>query len=89
MHLFRLPASDETVIDRWVAEAEGRSLIDEMFEQRTISGSPETVIRKIRAYADVADISLLNCVFHGGDMPAEVARHSMRLFAQEVMPHFR
>jgi alkanesulfonate monooxygenase SsuD/methylene tetrahydromethanopterin reductase-like flavin-dependent oxidoreductase (luciferase family) len=68
---------------------EGEPTVDEMFDLRTISGSPETVIKKIEAYRAVAPMSLLNCVFHGGDMPAEVARHSMRLFAQEVMPHFR
>lgn len=68
---------------------EGEPSLDEMFEQRTISGSPATVIKKLQAYCEVASISLLNCVFHGGDMPAEAARHSMRLFAEEVMPHFR
>lgn len=68
---------------------EGEPSLDEMFEQRTISGSPGTVIKKLERYREVASISLLNCVFHGGDMPAEAARRSMRLFAQEVMPHFR
>ena len=68
---------------------EGEPTLEEMFEYRTISGSPETVIKKLNLYREVAPMTLLNCVFHGGDMPAEVARHSMRLFAQEVMPHFR
>ncbi len=68
---------------------EGEPDVNEMFESRTLSGSPETVARKLQAYCDVADISLLNLTFHGGDMPAEVARRSMRLFAQEVMPKFR
>ncbi|MEI7926367.1 MAG: LLM class flavin-dependent oxidoreductase, partial [Chloroflexota bacterium] len=68
---------------------EGEPTLDEMFEYRTLSGSPETVVRKLKEYQAVAPMSLLNCVFHGGDMPADVARHSMRLFAQEVMPHFQ
>ena len=68
---------------------EGEPTLDEMFEFRTLSGSPETVVKKLEAYRAVAPMSLLNCVFHGGDMPVDVARHSMRLFAQEVMPKFR
>ena len=68
---------------------EGEPDLNEMFESRTLSGSPETVIKKLQAYCDVAPMSLLNGVFHAGDMPAEVTRRSMRLFAEEVMPRFR
>ena len=68
---------------------EGEPTIDEMFESRTISGSPDTVARKLQRYLDFADISMLNVTFYGAEMPVEVARRSMRLFAEEVMPRFR
>ncbi len=68
---------------------EGEPSIDEMFDHRMLAGSPETVIKKLQAYRDVADITQLNLTFHGGNMPEEIALRSMRLFAQEVMPKFR
>ncbi|MPZ98592.1 MAG: LLM class flavin-dependent oxidoreductase [Dehalococcoidia bacterium] len=68
---------------------EGEPSIDEMFEARTLAGSPEAVRRKLQAYADVSGMTMLSCVFHGGEMPHEAAQRSMRLFAEEVMPAFR
>lgn len=68
---------------------EGEPSLDEMFEHRTLSGSPETVRRKLAAYMEVCDMSMLNCVFHGGSMKDETVLQSMRLFAEEVVPAFR
>ncbi len=68
---------------------EGEPGLDEMFESRTLSGSPDTVRGKLQAYRDVCDLSLLSCVFHGGSMREEDVLESMRLFATEVMPAFR
>ncbi|MEX2446701.1 MAG: LLM class flavin-dependent oxidoreductase [Dehalococcoidia bacterium] len=68
---------------------EGEPDLETMFSERTLSGGPEKVIADVQRYRDAADISLLNCVFHGGEMDVEVARRSMRLFAEEVMPQFR
>lgn len=68
---------------------EGEPDLDEVFRDRTLSGNPETVARKLSAYTEVAGIDQLNCVFHVGSMsPAHVMR-SMELFAREVAPAFR
>jgi alkanesulfonate monooxygenase SsuD/methylene tetrahydromethanopterin reductase-like flavin-dependent oxidoreductase (luciferase family) len=68
---------------------EGEPDLDEMFENRTLSGTPPTVIEKLTRYTEVADISLLSCVMHGGGMTHDTVLQSLRLFAQEVMPAFR
>lgn len=68
---------------------EGEPGLDEMFEQRTLAGSPATVIAKIQRYREACDMSLLSCVLHGGAMRPEVVRQTMRLLAEEVMPAFR
>jgi alkanesulfonate monooxygenase SsuD/methylene tetrahydromethanopterin reductase-like flavin-dependent oxidoreductase (luciferase family) len=68
---------------------EGEPTLDQLFEERTFSGSPETVVRKLRAYTDICDIRRLNCVFRLGSMSPETVAQSIRLFAAEVMPHFK
>jgi len=68
---------------------EGEPTLEEMFEDRTISGSPESAIRKLQRYRDIADITTLSLVMHGGGMTQETVLQSMRLFAREVMPAFR
>ncbi|MBM3140498.1 MAG: LLM class flavin-dependent oxidoreductase [Chloroflexi bacterium] len=68
---------------------EGEPGLDEMFEHRTLSGSPATVRAKLERYRDACGMTMLSCVFHGGSMRPETVRRSMRLFAEEVMPAFR
>jgi alkanesulfonate monooxygenase SsuD/methylene tetrahydromethanopterin reductase-like flavin-dependent oxidoreductase (luciferase family) len=69
---------------------EGEPTLDQFLETHTLSGSPETVRAKIEAYRRAAPgLSQLNCTFTMGAMEPEVVRRSMRLFAEEVMPHFR
>jgi alkanesulfonate monooxygenase SsuD/methylene tetrahydromethanopterin reductase-like flavin-dependent oxidoreductase (luciferase family) len=68
---------------------EGEPDLDEMFENRTLSGTPDTVVGKLRRYTDVADISMLSCVMHGGAMTHDTVMQSLRMFAREVMPAFR
>ena len=68
---------------------EGEPDLEEMFQNRTLSGAPPTVIEKLRRYTEVADISMLSCVMHGGGMTHETVLQSLRLFAKEVMPAFR
>ena len=68
---------------------EGEASLEEVFEERTLSGNPDTVARKLEAYASVADIDQLNCVFQVGSMDPELVRQSMTMFASEVAPHFR
>ena len=68
---------------------EGEPTLDELFEERTFSGSPETVRRKLQAAVDICDISRLNCVFRLGSMSSDAVKQSMRLFAKHVIPNFR
>lgn len=68
---------------------EGEPSLDEMFENRTLSGAPPTVVKKLRRYTEIADITMLSCVMHGGGMTHETVLQSLTLFADEVMPAFR
>jgi alkanesulfonate monooxygenase SsuD/methylene tetrahydromethanopterin reductase-like flavin-dependent oxidoreductase (luciferase family) len=68
---------------------EGEPSLDEIFTSRTLSGSPATVQTKLDAYRQVCGITALNCTFQLGGMRPETVTRSMRLFAEEVMPHFR
>jgi alkanesulfonate monooxygenase SsuD/methylene tetrahydromethanopterin reductase-like flavin-dependent oxidoreductase (luciferase family) len=68
---------------------EGEPSLDEIFASRTLSGSPETVTAKLDAYRQVCGITALNCTFQLGAMEPDTVTRSMRLFAEEVMPHFR
>ena len=72
-----------------VVPFEGEPDVDEMFENRTLSGTPDRVIAALQRYRDACPLTLLNCTFHAGGMDPEFARRSMRLFAEEVMPRFR
>jgi alkanesulfonate monooxygenase SsuD/methylene tetrahydromethanopterin reductase-like flavin-dependent oxidoreductase (luciferase family) len=71
------------------APVEGEPSLDELFESRTLSGSSATVRRKIEQYRAVSDITALNCTFQLGHMGPDLVTRSMRLFAEEIMPHFR
>lgn len=71
------------------APVEGEPSLDEFFETRTLSGSPATVRDKIGRYQEVAGITALNCTFQLGAMEPDAVTRSMRLFAEEVLPHFR
>ena len=63
--------------------------LDELFTYRTLSGNPDTVIKKIKAFQSVAEIDQINCVFHFGGMDPKLSSQSMKLFAEEVAPEFR
>jgi alkanesulfonate monooxygenase SsuD/methylene tetrahydromethanopterin reductase-like flavin-dependent oxidoreductase (luciferase family) len=71
------------------APVEGEPSLDEFFEARTLSGSPPTVREKIARYRAVSGITALNCTFQLGSMEPEQITRSMRLLAEDVMPHFR
>jgi alkanesulfonate monooxygenase SsuD/methylene tetrahydromethanopterin reductase-like flavin-dependent oxidoreductase (luciferase family) len=68
---------------------EGEPSLDELFEHRTLSGSPSRVRSLIEEYQQVCGITALNCTFQLGAMEPEMVTRSMRLFAEEVMPHFK
>ncbi len=63
----------------------------EELEERNsiIVGSPETVRRKLWAFIEDAQIGNLLIQFHFGNMKDELARKSMRLFADQVAPALR
>ena len=63
--------------------------LEELFTDRTLSGSPDTVIKKIKTFQSVAEIDQINCVFHFGAMDPKLSSQSMKLFAEEVAPEFR
>ncbi len=54
---------------------------------RVISGTPDTIRRYMDAYVETG-ANYFVCAFHFGNMPAEVAEHSIDLFIKEVMPHY-
>jgi alkanesulfonate monooxygenase SsuD/methylene tetrahydromethanopterin reductase-like flavin-dependent oxidoreductase (luciferase family) len=68
---------------------EGEPSLQELFDTRTLSGSPATVRQKIARYQEVCGITALNCTFQLGAMEPATVKRSMQLFAEEVMPHFR
>jgi len=71
------------------APVEGEPSLEEFFHSRTLSGSPATVRGKIDRYLGVCGMTALNCTFQLGGMAPETVTRSMRLFAEDVMPHFR
>ena len=52
-------------------------------------GSPETVRKKLWEFVEDAKVGNLLIQFQFGNMKDELARKSMKLFAEEVMPKFR
>lgn len=87
----RLRTSTERV-EKGVAVADpivDEPSLDELYESRTFSGSPETVREKIQTYLDRMELSQLNCIFTLGELNRETVKSSMRLFADKVMPHFK
>ena len=87
----RLRTSTEIVKDgvATAAPIDGEPSLEELYESRTFSGSPETVREKIQAYTDRMELSQMNCIFSLGELDSETVRSSMRLFADQVMPHFK
>ena len=73
----------------YVDPVEGEPSLDELFESRTITGSPKTVIEKLQRYVDAVGMTHLNCVMALGAIENEKVKHSLRLFAEHVMPHFK
>jgi len=63
------------------------SLSDEVaLDQAAIVGDPEEVADKIRAHAEALGVTYFMGAFSRGGLPHEKVTHSMRLFAEKVMP---
>jgi hypothetical protein len=54
-----------------------------------IAGSPETVRQRMEELIKSLHVGHIFCLLHIGDMPAEKAMYSTKLFAEEVMPKLR
>ncbi|MDJ0850095.1 MAG: LLM class flavin-dependent oxidoreductase [Myxococcota bacterium] len=52
-------------------------------------GTPEMILEKLRWRRDLLGDCELNMISYYGGMPFEVAEHSLRLFAREVLPEIR
>jgi alkanesulfonate monooxygenase SsuD/methylene tetrahydromethanopterin reductase-like flavin-dependent oxidoreductase (luciferase family) len=60
-----------------------------MGEEVIVVGSPETVIRKLKAYHRETGFGHLLAMQQIATLPADLTRRSMELFAREVMPALR
>jgi alkanesulfonate monooxygenase SsuD/methylene tetrahydromethanopterin reductase-like flavin-dependent oxidoreductase (luciferase family) len=54
-----------------------------------IAGSPETVRQRMEELIKSLHVGHIFCLFHVGDMPADKAMYSSKLFAEKVMPKLR
>jgi probable F420-dependent oxidoreductase len=77
----------------WGAEdGVGDDSVDAAFEDlatdRFLLGTPEEVVEGIERYRGEFGLDHLILRSRWSGMPAETARESLRLFAEEVMPHF-
>ena len=63
-----------------------KNLLDDAF---VIAGSPATVRDKLDELIKTLRVGNLYLLLHIGDMPADKAMHSARLFAEKVMPALR
>lgn len=68
---------------------EGEPSLADMYDRRTLSGTPQRVRDKLAEYTRVCNFDLLTCTFQLGAMQPEHIKRSITLFAEEVMPAFR
>jgi alkanesulfonate monooxygenase SsuD/methylene tetrahydromethanopterin reductase-like flavin-dependent oxidoreductase (luciferase family) len=68
----------------------GRLTIQDRVDKNTVlCGSPDTVIRQIETVVKTTGAGVLQLNFKIGSIPHEKVTESMRLFAEEVIPHVR
>ena len=79
----------KNVTSKETGKAMGYS-VDEAIENGTvILGGPESVIAQIRRQREEGKRGTLLAMFQFGSLPDALATHSLRLFAQEVLPKIR
>ncbi|OLT21328.1 hypothetical protein BJF78_34320 [Pseudonocardia sp. CNS-139] len=71
---------------RSYADATVEELVEDGY---AIVGGPDTVRNRIAELRDRLGFGQMMVMLAIGDMPAEMTRRNTRLFAEEVMPHFR
>ena len=75
-------------IDEWRrTRGEASLTFDHVAEHRSIIGTPEQCVEKIKAL-QAQGVEYFGCNFAFGGMPRNRVNAAMRLFADEVMPHF-
>lgn len=79
----RILNGDDTGRTNYLADFEGR-LADGLH----IVGSPETVARTLQEHLDITGSNYFVGSFFFGTLSEEQTLNSLRLFAEEVMPHF-
>jgi alkanesulfonate monooxygenase SsuD/methylene tetrahydromethanopterin reductase-like flavin-dependent oxidoreductase (luciferase family) len=55
--------------------------------QRLVTGTPRSVLEKLRDVIRVTGLNYLLCIFSFGDIAPQHAQRSLELFAREVMPN--
>ncbi len=68
---------------------EGEPSLEEYWESHTLAGTPQRVREKLKVYEETIGLTQLNCIFNLGRLDADTVKSSMRLFAEQVMPHFK
>jgi probable F420-dependent oxidoreductase len=79
-------------IDHSFASSSGEDAIEELrdhAEDRFIVGSPETAIRELERYRDAIDMDEVLLRMHFPGLDTDDSEKSMRIIADEVMPHFQ
>lgn len=79
-------------IDHSFAASSDEEAIEEVHEHaedRFIIGSPETAIEELERYRDAIDMDEVLVRMHFPGLDTEDSEKSMRLIADEVMPHFQ
>ena len=63
---------------------------EDLYNELGAVGTPEQVIERLQGFQDLYKVQEIMCWFNiGGMLTNEEVGRSMRLFAEEVMPHFR
>lgn len=62
--------------------------IGDHIEERAIVGTPEACIRRLEEVNDELGLDRVLLYFHAGAYDTTKARHNLKLFGQEVIPHF-
>ena len=63
---------------------------EQIYEEFAVVGAPEQCVAKLQRFQQLFEPQEVMCWFNtGGMLPPHQVEQSMRLFAQDVMPHFR
>jgi len=69
-------------------DLEGEADLEFLYDE-WLFGTPDVVAKKVERLTQLTGMTYLNCAFAVGQIPQAQILRSMRLFAREIMPHFR